>query len=370
MSPSPPAEQARRPPVRFGIMGCASIARKLARAMLLAPSAVVAAVGSRSEAKARAFATDNGLATAAPRLHGSYEALLDDPGVDAVYLPLPTSLHLRWATAAAAKGKHVLLEKPTALCAADLDAILAACDSAGVQFMDATMWMHHPRTAKMRELVADEDSTGDIRVINSLFSFRADEEFLHNDIRVKPDLDALGALGDVGWYCIRAILWAVDYELPKTVFALCNPVRNQAGVLLGCGATLYWADGKIATFNCSFHANLTSDMTIVGTNGTLHVTDLVIPYEEKSAQFSMATKSKFAELHIGWDPLPSKHVLPTDLPQEALMIQEFSRLVQNIRDAGGKPDGKWPAITRKTQIVMDAVKTSIDNEFGPVDISS
>nr|AAM74281.1 Putative oxidoreductase [Oryza sativa Japonica Group] len=323
--PPPPAEQRRPDPVRFGIMGCASIARKLARAMLLAPGAAVAAVGSRSEAKARAFAEETGLLLRhAPRLHGSYEALLADPGVDAVYLPLPTSLHVRWATAAAAAGKHVLLEKPTALCAADLDAILAACDAAGVQFMDATMWMHHPRTAKMRELVADEATTGDVRVINSLFSFRANEEFLQNDIRVKPDLDALGTLGDAGWYSIRAILWAVDYELPKTVIALRNPVRNQAGVLLACGATLYWADGKIATFNCSFLTNLTMDMTIVGTNGTLHVTDFVIPYEEKYAAFNMASKSKFAELHIGWDPLPSKHVVSTDLPQEALMVQEFS----------------------------------------------
>nr|ABB47562.1 oxidoreductase, putative, expressed [Oryza sativa Japonica Group] len=163
--------------------------------------------------------------------------------------------------------------------------------------------------------------------INSLFSFRANEEFLQNDIRVKPDLDALGTLGDAGWYSIRAILWAVDYELPKTVIALRNPVRNQAGVLLACGATLYWADGKIATFNCSFLTNLTMDMTIVGTNGTLHVTDFVIPYEEKYAAFNMASKSKFAELHIGWDPLPSKHVVSTDLPQEALMVQEFSRAI-------------------------------------------
>ena len=152
--------------MRFGIMGCAFIARKLARAMLLAPAAEVAAVGSRSEGKARLFAADNGL-PAGTRLHGSYEALLDDPGVDAVYLPLPTSLHVKWATAAAARGKHVLLEKPTALCAADLDAILAACEANGVQFMDSTMWMHHPRTAKMRELVADQGTIGDVRVVSS-----------------------------------------------------------------------------------------------------------------------------------------------------------------------------------------------------------
>ncbi|TVU14298.1 hypothetical protein EJB05_37759 [Eragrostis curvula] len=353
-------------PVRFGILGCATIARKMARAMLLAPGVAVAAVGSRSEEKARLFATDNGLPAAGLRLHGTYEALLDDPDVDAVYIPLPTSLHVRWATAAAARGKHLLLEKPTALCAADLDAILATCDAAGVQFMDSTMWMHHPRTAKMRDLINGKDAMGDIKVINSVFSFRGNEDFLQNDIRVKPDLDALGALGDVGWYCIRAILWAVDYELPKTVIALRYPVKNQAGVLLDCGATLYWADGKTATFNCSFLTNLTMDITLIGTNGTLHVTDFVIPYQEKSAEFSLASKSE--ELDNGWDPLPNKHVVMTDLPQEALMVQEFARLLQNIRDSGSKPEGKWPAITRKTQVVLDAVKASIDKGSEPVEV--
>jgi predicted dehydrogenase len=148
--------------------------------------------------------------------------------------------------------------------------------------------------------------------INSVFCFRANEDFLQNDIRVKPDLDALGALGDVGWYCIRAILWAVDYELPKTVIALRDPVKNQSGVLLACGATLYWADGKTATFSCSFLTNLTMDITLVGTNGTLHVTDFVIPYEEKSAEFSVASKSNFAPPH--WMGSTSKQARRHDGP--------------------------------------------------------
>ncbi|VAH59886.1 unnamed protein product [Triticum turgidum subsp. durum] len=206
--------------------------------------------------------------------------------------------------------------------------------------------------------------------INTMVSFLANEDFLQNDIRVKPDLDGLGVLGDIGWYCIRGILWAVDYELPKNVVALHHPVKNQAGVLLACGASLYWADGKVATFHCSFLTNLTMDLTVVGTNGTIHVTDLVIPYEEKSAPFSVDSKTNFAELSTGWDPHPSKHVVTTDLPQEGLMVQEFCRLVQGIRDAGVKPEGKWPGITRKTQIVVDAVKASIDNGFESVDVAS
>ncbi|KAM0845262.1 hypothetical protein ACQ4PT_056498 [Festuca glaucescens] len=357
-------------PVRFGIMGCASIARKLARAMLLvAPTAEVAAIASRSGDKARLFAADNGL-PAGTRLHGSYEALLEDPDIDSIYLPLPTSLHLKWATAAAARGKHLLLEKPTALCAADLDSILAACEASRVQFMDCTMWMHNLRTAKMRQLVADQSTIGDVRIVNSIVSFRADEDFLQNDIRIKPDLDAMGALGDIGWYCIRAILWAVDYELPKNVIAHRHPVKNQAGVLLACGASLYWEDGKVATFHCSFLTNLTMDMTVVGTNGTIHVTDLLIPYNEKSSPFSVDSNTDVNELATEWVPHPSKHVVTMDLPQEALMVQEFCRPVRNIRDAGGKPEGKWMTITQKTQIVVDAVKTSIDNGCESVDVVS
>ncbi|XP_057793242.1 uncharacterized oxidoreductase At4g09670-like [Salvia miltiorrhiza] len=124
------------------------IARKMSRAILLSGNSTIVAVGSRSAAKAAAFADENGFPAAA-RAYGSYDAVLDDADVDAVYIPLPTSLHRHWAVAAAWKGKHVLLEKPVALCTAELDEILATCESSGVQYMDATMWMHHPRTAKM-----------------------------------------------------------------------------------------------------------------------------------------------------------------------------------------------------------------------------
>ncbi|XP_008810258.1 uncharacterized oxidoreductase At4g09670-like [Phoenix dactylifera] len=355
-------------PIRFGILGCAEIARKLCRAITLAPNATVVAVGSRSLDKAQRFIADNGLPPAT-RAYGSYEAVLDDPAVDVVYLPLPTSLHERWAVAAAERGKHVLLEKPTALCAADLDRILEACRSRGVQFMDSTMWMHHPRTARMKELLSDPNRFGQLKTIHTIFTFCGDPDFLQNDIRVKPDLDALGALGDVGWYCIRSVLWAADYELPKTAIAHHGSVKNRAGVILSCGATLVWDDGKVATFHCSFLSHLTMEVSVVGTRGTLHLSDFVIPFEETTAKFRFATDSGFKELVTGWLPLPSEHVISTDLPQEALMILEFSRLAGSIRDSGCKPDEKWPTITRKTQLVLDAVKESIEKGFEPVSIT-
>ncbi|KAK3002446.1 hypothetical protein RJ639_020555 [Escallonia herrerae] len=354
--------------IRFGILGCAEIARKVSRAITLAPGASLHAVGSRSADKASSFASANGFPPAA-RAYGSYDAVLDDPDVDAVYVPLPTSLHVKWAVLAAQKKKHLLLEKPVALNSAELDLILEACESNGVQFMDSTMWMHHPRTAKMREFLSDSQQFGELRKVHTCFAFAADPDFLENDIRVKPGLDALGALGDTGWYCIRAILWAADFELPKSVIALRGPILNTAGVILSCGSSLYWEDGKVATFHCSFLENLTMDITAIGTKGTLHLHDFIIPFEESKASFSAATESGFTELVTGWVPKPSEHIVMTDLPQEAHMVREFSRLVASIKNNGSKPETKWPTLSKKTQLVLDAVKASIERGFEPVEVA-
>lgn len=185
---------------------------------------------------------------------------------------------------------------------------------------------------------------------------------------MKPDLDALGSLGDQGWYCIRAILLAANYELPKTVIASREPVLNKDGVILDCGASLYWEDGKVATFHCSFLANLTMDITAIGTKGTLHVHDFVIPYQEKDASFYAGTETRFDDLVTGWALQPSKHTVNTDLPQEALLVREFARLVGEIKFKNSKPEKKWPTISRKTQLVVDAVMASIQKGFEPVQI--
>ncbi|KAK3426440.1 hypothetical protein EUGRSUZ_F02894 [Eucalyptus grandis] len=348
-------------PVRFGIIGCAGIARKLCRAIALAPNATLHALASRSIEKARSFAAANGL-SGAVKLYGSYGDVLDDPLVDAVYLPLPTSLRAAWAVSAARKGKHVLLEKPTAVDAAELDRILEACEASGVQFMDGTMWLHHPRTEKMMEIVSDPGRFGELNSINSMSMFTPSGEFFENNIRVKPDLDSLGALGDLGWYCISAFLWAACYKLPSAVSALPDVTRNSAGVILSCSAVLYWgsAHETAATFHCSFLAHVSMDFAIIGSNGSLHLKDFTIPIEEGSASFEFTPGAKFADLHIGWNVKPEKVLVPTQLPQEALMIREFASLVQGIRNSGCSPERKWPEISRKTQLVLDAVKKSID----------
>lgn len=353
--------------VRLGILGCANIARKVSRAIALAPNATISAVGSRTIEKATAFAKENGYPSNT-KLYGSYEAVLDDPEIDAVYVPLPTSLHLKWAVLAAQKKKHVLLEKPVALNVKELDAILEACELNGVQYMDATMWMHHPRTVKMKEFLSDSHRFGQLKSVHSTFAYLGDQEFLKNDIRVKADLDALGVLGDAGWYSIRAILWTTDYELSKTVTALPDPELNEAGVILSCGASLSWKDGRVATFYCSFLANMAMDIVANGSTGNLRVHDFVIPFQENVAPFYTVENSRFGELSTAIHPAPSEQKVSTDLPQEALMIKEFSNLVGGIKAQRSKPEKKWPTISRKTQLVVDAVKASIDKGFEPIEV--
>lgn len=355
-------------PIRIGVMGCAEIARKVSRAINLAPNATIAAVASRSLEKAKSFATSNGYPEST-KIHGSYESILEDPEVDALYVPLPTSLHVEWAIRAAEKGKHILLEKPVALNVAEFDKIVAACEANGVQIMDGTMWVHNPRTAKLKEFLSDSDRFGQLKTVQSCFSFAGDEDFLKNDIRVKPGLDGLGALGDAGWYAIRASLLANNFELPNTVTAFPGAVLNEAGVILSCGASLTWEDGRTATIYCSFLANLTMEITAIGTNGTLRVHDFIIPFQETQASFTTSTKAWFNELVTAWVNPPSEHTVKTELPQEACMVREFARLVGEIKNKGAKPDGFWPSISRKTQLVVDAVKESVDKNCEQISLS-
>ncbi|KAE9600158.1 putative D-xylose 1-dehydrogenase (NADP(+)) [Lupinus albus] len=151
--------------IRFGILGCAQIAIKLCKAITTATNATLHAIGSRSLEKAALFVAEHGLPEAV-RVYGSYEEVVNDDEVDAIYIPLPTGLHVTWAVKAAERGKHVLLEKPVAMNVAGLDRILEACEAHEVQFMDGTMWVHHPRTSKMKETLSDQQRFGQLKWVS------------------------------------------------------------------------------------------------------------------------------------------------------------------------------------------------------------
>ncbi|KAM1413319.1 hypothetical protein ACFXTO_025933 [Malus domestica] len=194
------------------------------------------------------------------------------------------------------------------------------------------------------------------------------QDFLESNIRVNANLDALGALGDIGWYCIGAILWAKDYKLPTVVNALPDVLKNSAGVILSCSASIHWepADKTVATIHFSFLSHSSMDLAMTGSNGSMHCNDYIIPCQENSASFDFTSGATFVELHIGWNAKPGEVTVISELPQEALMVQEFARNAEDIRKFGKRPDSKWPEISRKTQLVLDAVKKSIDLGCKPV----
>jgi xylose dehydrogenase (NAD/NADP) len=176
--------------LRWGVLGCANIAlRRLIPAMHSATGNAVAAIGSRDIQRAQAAAHDLEI----PHAFGSYSEVLDDPTVDAIYIPLPNSLHAEWTVRAAEAGKHVLVEKPMAPTVAECERMVAAARSANVRLMEAFMYRFHPQHAKVRELVAG-GAIGEVRMLRSAFCVRMQRP--PADIRFSPDLGG-GALLDV-----------------------------------------------------------------------------------------------------------------------------------------------------------------------------
>ena len=204
--------------LRFGIIGTAKIARRVVPGIAAADRCEVVAVGSRDAGTAQAFAGELGI----PRAHGSYEALLADPEVDAVYIPLPNHLHAPWAIRAAEAGKHVLCEKPLATTVADAERMARRAERAGVVLMEAFMYRHHPSWVALRELVAD-GRIGRLMSVQTWFSFYNDDP---TNIRNIPEAGG-GALFDIGCYAVNLSRMLFDAE-PTTVARVAPPRRDRA----------------------------------------------------------------------------------------------------------------------------------------------
>eukprot|EP00245_Coleochaete_scutata_P000085 TRINITY_DN10090_c0_g1_i1.p1 TRINITY_DN10090_c0_g1~~TRINITY_DN10090_c0_g1_i1.p1 ORF type:complete len:412 (+),score=87.95 TRINITY_DN10090_c0_g1_i1:117-1238(+) len=362
-------ENAAADVVRFGIIGAARIAYKVIRGMHLARGLQPYALGSRSLEKAQAMAKETGMDGPDYKCYGSYQEVLDDPLVDVVYIPLPTALHLEWVTKAAEKGKHVLVEKPPAPSPEELEKILEICRTAGVQFMDGTMWVHNPRAAKMKAILEDEALFGKVRRVNAVWYFMADEDFLRNDIRVKKGLDDLGALGDMGWYCIRMALWTKNYELPVKVAAHPGILRSEEGVVISCGATLVWADGTRANFDCGFDAAVNESFEIVGTKAILKGDDHTIPLREDSCKYTLGTAAGMADNATKITTQWSTEDVALPVPQESFMLEEMARRVRATRKMGAEGlDPKWPSQSLQTLTVVCAVMRSIEAGGKIIDI--
>ena len=292
--------------VRWGILSTAKIATRVGRAMKLGRNAELVAVASRTKQRAEDWAFEHGV----ERAYGSYQRLLEDESIDAIYLPAPPTLHAEWTIKAAECGKHVLCEKPLAANVEESIAMANACEANGVQLMDGVWWVHHERTPQMKRII-DDGSLGKLRRVTSAFSFNW-ETIPYDDIRAKKEL-AGGCLGDLGYYCIRAILWAFG-DLPTKVFAT---ARYEVGVDLNFSGLLWFEGERMASFDSAFDTGGRKWFEVAGTHASLVCDDFVIPWQAESARFWVHNAS-------GKD---AEHNVESAI-QEVNMIERFSNIVR------------------------------------------
>lgn len=245
-------------PLRWGILSTANITDKLLDS---GTDQEFVAVGSRDGARAEAYAREKGIA----RAHGSYEDLLADPDVDAIYNPLPNGLHVEWSIRALEAGKHVLCEKPLTRHPADVDRAFDIAEREGRVLAEAFMWRHHPQVARARELL-DGGAIGDLRIIRAHFAFAAADP---DDIRLQAALDG-GGLMDVGCYCVSGCRTLAGAE-PERAWAELIPGGH--GVDVALAATLRFPGDVLAHFDCGLSYPGGSLLAAAGTEGSFALAD-------------------------------------------------------------------------------------------------
>ncbi|MDX1963457.1 MAG: Gfo/Idh/MocA family oxidoreductase [Pirellulales bacterium] len=253
--------------LQFGILGCARICRRgMLRGVQSSGMSQLLALASRRPGQAAAWGAEFGV----PQTYENYDAVIDNPAIDAVYIPLANEEHLPWVLRAAAAGKHILCEKPLALDVSQAETMNSACRRAGVILMEAFMWRHHPRVNQARQLLAS-GRLGDLRLIKMDFSFTIDPA----DWRLDPARGG-GALFDLGCYGINAARLFTGAE-PTEIIA--RGALGPTGVDLTDGFLLRFASGAMALLDCSFAAPYRNRLEIVGSRGSLELPGGVLPAE-------------------------------------------------------------------------------------------
>ena len=247
-------------PVRWGILSTARINGLFLDGVAPSELVEVLAIGGRDRERAVAFAADHGIV----RVHDNYEALLADSDVEAVYIPLPNSLHVEWTVRALEAGKHVLCEKPLSRQTSEAERAFDAAEREGRLLMEAFMYRHNPQTQRLTELVAD-GAVGRVRVIRTQFSFNATDPA---NIRLSTELGG-GALMDVGCYCVNGTRLLAGE--PERVFA--EQELGGEGVDVVIAATMRFAGDVIGHFDAGLALAVRDELEVVGEDGSLFVDD-------------------------------------------------------------------------------------------------
>jgi len=312
--------------IRWGIIGAAAFARNhMAPAIHAARDATFAALATPTPGKADPFAA------LAPglRVHDSYDALLADPEIDAVYIPLPNHLHVEWTEKALAAGKPVLTEKPIAMAAADFDRLIAARDASGLLAAEAYMILHHPQWHRARELIAD-GAIGTLLHIDGAFSFDNRDPA---NIRNRAETGG-GGLRDIGVYPIGAARYVTGAE-PALIHA---HMRYEGGVDTYAEATCTLGDVRFR-FRVSTRASLWQEMTFHGTTGLVRL----------SAPFNAAEFGP-AQVHL---LRPAREACVESFHTERQYMLQVEAFGESLRS--GAPYSVPLEFSRGTQVLIDAM---------------
>jgi predicted dehydrogenase len=326
--------------LRWGFVGTGGIANSMAPRVRQAANAELVAVSSRRMETAKEFADQHGVG----RAFDSWADMIAWDGVDAIYVATPTSVREEICVAAANKGKHVLGEKPFANLPS-LQRITAACRDNGVGFMDGTHFPHHPRTAQIKSSMPDR--VGWPWSVDSAFQFGLSDS---SNIRLNPKLEPYGAIGDTGWYNMRA---AVEYTAAGIGIASVDAYlrrHSETGAVVSCSGVIVFDDGSTTTWNCGFESGAgIMDLRISGATGVIKLDDFL-------SQRSGDNTGVYQYLQ-GWRNSEQIEV-PADKPGAALMFEDFAAMAgsRQLLEASIRA-------SERTQEWLDAVwNSAIENE--------
>lgn len=324
--------------IRWGILSTANIARAaVIPAIQAAPNSEVVAVASRDAERAADFAGKLGI----PRAYGSYDALLDDDDIDAIYIALPNSLHLAWAVNAAAARKHILCEKPLALDTAQCREMAAAAEEGGVLLMEAFMYRFHPQIAAALDLLRS-GTIGELHHMHAAFTFRVTNPA---NIRLQADLGG-GSLMDVGCYCVNALRTFADSE-PVEVQATATWHAN--GVDERMVGLLRFANGLTGQFDSALNLARRETFLAAGTEATVELPRAYLP---GTGDTTVRVRKSYADVN-------DRTIAGVDEYQ--LMVEHFADCVRT-----GQPPRYSPKEAACNMTVIEALYRSARENGRPV----
>lgn len=325
--------------LRWGVVGTGMIANSMAGVIKRADNCALAAVSSRRMETAKKYAERHEVAHA----FDSWAEMISSDAVDAIYVATPTSVREEICIAAANGGKHVLGEKPFASLPS-VERIVAACRKHNVAFMDGTHFPHHPRTAEIK--TRGKEWVGTVSLVESTFAFNLRDR---SNIRYNTELEPMGAIGDAGWYNMRA---AVEYLPPNVKLENATAVLRrdkETGAVNGGSGELHFADGVKSTWSCGFDSpGSVMDLRIVGSAGEITIDDFLFQNGDGSADLTLQKK----------ESQPESIRVKSDKPGSMLMFEDMAK-------AAADPTlrAQWITATQRTQRLLDAIwKAGLDKE--------